>query len=407
MQYWAMVLRTPKTRDFYFQAMSNLLEWLPDIDTPDALLQLSDGDAVDVIRKYSYKYEQEGKQKMAQMVKTVFKSFFAANNRELQSVHLKVRKVAKTTKTYTKIVPTKEQVYAMADASPSLRDRAIILTLWQSGLRNQTLRNLTVRHIKEGLLNGDIPLKIEITPDIDKKNLREPYYTFLDKDAIDAVKTYLGQRSPIPDLPSEEPLFTSTLKRSGKIHPVSDAAVRRAVKTAARNAGIDDTRIWPHCLRAGFYNMLVGKVDDVEREFMFGHEMGVRSHYFASQWEEKLKNAYLDVGWRRESLGLTKEDVRTEIIGALMGKIDDMELAPIARKLGISPQQIRSMIQRIRSHGANEETEALIHTEQYSTSNNRETRLIDEDALCEHLNDGWEFIKELSSGRIVVKKAVN
>jgi integrase len=385
--------------------MSNLLEWRSEVDTPDALLQLSDVDAVDVIRKYSFKYEQEGKLKMAQMVKTVFKSFFAANNRELRSPHLRVRKVAKTKRTYTKIVPTKDQVYAMADASPSLRDRAIILTLWQSGLRNQTLRNLTIGHVKEGLLNGDIPLKLEITPDIDKKNLREPYYTFLETDAVDAVTTYLGQRGPIADLPSEEPLFASTLKPGGVTRPVSDAAVRRAVKTAARNAGIDATRIWPHCLRAGFYNMLFGKVDDVEREFIFGHEMGVHSHYFAPQWEEKLKNAYLDVGWRRESLGLTKEDVRTEIIGALMGKIDDAELAPIARKLGISPQQIRAMIQRIKSRGASEETEALIHTEQYPTSNNRETRLIDEDALCEHLDQGWEFIKELSSGRIVVKKA--
>jgi hypothetical protein len=30
--------------------------------------------------------------------------------------------------------------------------------------------------------------------------------------------------------------------------------------------------------------------------------------------------------------------------------------------------------------------------------------LIDEDMLCDHLNQGWEFIKELVSGRIVVKR---
>jgi site-specific recombinase XerD len=407
MKYWDMVLRTPKTKDFYFSTMSTFLEWVstPEVSTPDELLALSRVEAVDRIRKFSFKYDHEGKAKMAQMVKTVFKSFFAANNRELKSSHLKVHKVSRTKKTYTKIVPTKTQVYAMADAATNLRDRAVVLTLWQSGLRNATLRNLAVDHVKEGLVEGHVPLKIDVTPDIDKKNLREPYYTFIDQDAIEAIKRYLHARGDIPTIASDEPLFASNLRTDEQPRPMSDTSVRRAVKNAARNAGINPKRIWPHCLRSAFYNMLVGKVDDVEREFLFGHALGVRNHYFAPQWTDKLRAAYLAVGWRRLSTTLTKEDVRTEVISALMGKLGDAELAPIAGKLGITPQQIRAMIQRIRVTGSAEETEALLQTERaYYNDSNGESKLVSEEALCKHINEGWELVKELASGKILMKK---
>lgn len=410
MKYWDMALRAPRTKDFYFQTMCRFLEWVgrPDVGTPDDLLRLSDSEAVDLIRKFSHMYEREGREKMAQMAKTVLKSFYAANSRELRSPHLKVRKVSKTKRTYSKIVPTKDEVYSMADAATSLRDRAVVLTLWQSGLRNSTLRNLTVGHVKEGLLKGEIPIKIDVTPDIDKKNLREPYYTFVDRDAVEAIRKYLGTRGDISKMSGDEPLFLSNLKLSGKGRPMSDAAVRRAVKNSAKNAGMDPKGIWPHCLRSSFYNMLVGKVDDVEREFMFGHVMGVRGHYFAPQWVEKLRNAYLSVGWGRASITVTKEDVRTEVISALMGKISDAELTPIASKLGISPQMIRSMIRRMGVKASEEETRALLETERDARNggdcNHCESKLISEEELCSHINEGWDLVRELSSGRILVKR---
>jgi site-specific recombinase XerC len=408
MKYWDMALVTPKTKDVYFRTMGKFLEWvdLPEISSPDDLLELSDSGAVDLIRKFSHKYEVEGKRKMSQMVKTVLKSFYSANNRQLTSPHLKVHKVPKTKRTYNRIVPTKKEVYLMADAATSLRNKAVVLALWQSGLRNNTFNNLTIGHVKEALLKREVPLKIDITPDIDKQNLREQYYTFIDYDAIEAIRRHLRTRGDISTINEEEPLFLSNL--DGEKKALSDAAVRRAVKNSARNAGLNPDRIWPHCLRSSFYNMLVEKVDDVEREFLFGHAMGVRSHYFAPQWVEKLRSSYSNVGWGRSSLTMTKEEVRTEVIGALMGKISDAELAPIAGKLGISPQQIRTMIRRIRADGSEEETEALLETERNNgncNNNHCESKLIPEGELCQHIDSGWDLVKELSNGKLLVKRA--
>ena len=38
------------------------------------------------------------------------------------------------------------------------------------------------------MLKNEVPLKIDITPDIDKKSLTEPYYTFIDEGAIGALE---------------------------------------------------------------------------------------------------------------------------------------------------------------------------------------------------------------------------
>ena len=387
MKNWDMSLRSSKTKDLYYRTMHLFLGWDGvknlGLETPEDLLELSDSEAVDVIWRFSHQYTEQEKHKMAEMVKTIFKSFFTANNRDLRSPHLKVQKVPRKKRTHNRIVPTKEQVYLMADAAPSLRDKAAILVLWQSGLRNSTFRNLTVRHVKKGLVEGEVPLKIDITPDIDKSNLRETYYTFIDRSAIEALRRYLNTRGEPAHIDENEPLFLSSTRG---IKEMSDTSLRSLVNRAARNAGLDEGLIWPHCLRAAFYNMLVGKVDDVEREFMFGHAMGVRRHYFASQLVDKLRNAYSSVGWGRPGAGVTKEQVRSEVISTLMGQVSDEELEPIAKNLGITAEQIRALVKRLRPEPV-EDCQ----------------KVVTEEELPHYLQDGWRVVTALPSGNVIIE----
>ena len=62
-----------------------------------------------------------------------------------------------------------------------------------------------------------------------------------------------------------------------------------------------------------------------------------------------------------------------------MGKISDAKLAPIAQKMGISPQLIREMIMRIGMLESEEETEALLEMEgKKRNGNNCESKMISE-----------------------------
>lgn len=325
---WEISLRSTKTKELYFRTLHNLISNFlsnPSIKNPDDLLKLDDRDAIDLIRKFSYSYTSSGKQKMGELAKTILKSFYLANSRELKSPHLKVHKVPRSSKTYNRIVPIKEQVYQLADASMGLRDRALILVMWQSGLRNSTIRNLRVGHVKDLLLKSESSLRIDITTDIDKKSLGEAYYTFIANDGIDALRNYLSTRGKLEDISGEEPLFLSNLP--GTVRPLTDVGVLRILKRAAKRAGLDPKRIWPHCLRASFYNMLVGRVDDTLREFLFGHGIGIRTHYFAPQQVDKVKEAYSAVDWNRTKIVKVEElkEEREKEKQILLSRIADLQ----------------------------------------------------------------------------------
>jgi len=90
-----------------------------------------------------------------------------------------------------------------------------------------------------------------------------------------------------------------------------------------------------------------------------------------------------------------------------------------ARALGIDPMRIR--IERQREMGReltwDEEFKLLqdqirklvVHPVKLNGENNRryETKLVTEKELVDHLNDGWEIVKELSSGKIIIKRPLN
>ena len=149
-----------------------------------------------------------------------------------------------------------------------------------------------------------------------------------------------------------------------------------------------------------------------DKEFLMGHTLPSHKAPYHNANLETLAQRYMQLDWE-EKPTLTKEEVRTEVIAALMGKITDVELAPIADKLNISPEQIRTMIRRIREEGREEETEALIKSERkqrQKKDNNpgnpikNESKLVTEEEVTEYINNGWDLIKELNSGKILIKR---
>jgi site-specific recombinase XerC len=80
-------------------------------------------------------------------------------------------------------IPSSEEVLRMADAAPSPRDRAVILCMYTSGIRESTIRAIKYKDIKADL--GSDTIFVPIYPEMKKvvhKTCKNniPYYTFFD-----------------------------------------------------------------------------------------------------------------------------------------------------------------------------------------------------------------------------------
>ncbi|MGB9660105.1 MAG: tyrosine-type recombinase/integrase [Nitrososphaerales archaeon] len=144
---------------------------------------------------------------------TFFKSNGFKNEKELELPNYPVPARYRKRPEYP---PTKDEVLHMANASGSVMNRAIILFLYSTGLRNSTLRALCYGDVKEGLERGEKNLLININPEMKKRipsackgNI--PYHVFTSEEATEALKLYLVWRSEKHGPPrDDEPLFIST-----------------------------------------------------------------------------------------------------------------------------------------------------------------------------------------------------
>ena len=96
-------------------------------------------------------------------------------------------------------IPTSEEIYKMAYASGSTRNKALVLALYTSGLRNSTLRALLYRDVKDELENGLEILNVPVYPEMKKivedigiLASRDP--VAIDKAAIDLVEAKAGMK---------------------------------------------------------------------------------------------------------------------------------------------------------------------------------------------------------------------
>ncbi len=200
---------------------------------------------------------------------------------EVYSVPARYRKVLEH-------IPSSEEILRMADAALSVRDRAMVLCAYTSGLRDSTFRALRYKDVKDDLANDTVlvPIYPEMKRVLDKacKN-NIPYFTFFDALSTEALRSYLRDRErrfgPIED---EEVLFppgagaSHLARHRSRLRPLGDADFGRIVKKAARNAGIKEWKGGPpprpaKVLRGGGEEEEAGRRDDGEedQEFLMGH----------------------------------------------------------------------------------------------------------------------------------------
>ncbi len=400
--------------------------------TPDQLIKLKEEKLSELVQVYAAKMKRIGRSRthINGVIKRL-KTFARCNKLELdvKSYHMPSR--YRATAEY---IPTKEEIYSMADAARSPRDRAMLLCLWSSGTRVSTLLALNYGDIKEELEADEKILTILIFPEM-KERMADackggiPYTTFISTEAVLALKIYLRERDerygPIED---DDPLFATDWNQIAR----ADRAKRRStrmtvskmVHRTARRAGIKQwTDIHPHSLRKAFKTVMVtptldgGHMDVGTQEFLFGHVLpGSQDPYYDKTKLDYHKAEYSKLNFARETAGpegadLVLSTLRLALTGT--GKdpekiVNDYVLAKhgssLPWKLWEMEKQTKLFQEAMEWAQTHETTEeAVTGTEPEATKITKD-KVIDVDELEEYLERGWVFVSNVGSDRCVVRQ---
>jgi len=205
----------------------------------------------------------------------------------------------------------------MADCACSLRDRAIILTLYSTGLRNSTLRALRIKDVKKELLAGQDNIMIPVYPEMRQVDSAAckggiPYYTFLCDEGTQALRLYLEDRNErFRGISDDEPLFCTEYnqfpREERKKKTLTSRELQILTKQAARRAGLAKWQlVHPHALRKTYEAVLRSQLIDGSnldvktQEFLMGHILpGSQDNYYDSSKIEAMRTLYSNLRFGR------------------------------------------------------------------------------------------------------------
>jgi len=350
--------RSKSSREKYLRHVNQFCRWTDLI--PQELTKLSSEQAQLLVQRFAD--ELAKKDRSRAYVNTVIKrlrTFFRVNG-YIRDRELNVKRYFVPTR-YRKIpeyIPTKEEIYSMADAADGQRNRTIILTLFSSGLRVSTLCGLNHGDIAHELEASEPYLMIPVYSEMKERvpdacKGRIPYYTFICPEAGEALRSYLRYREErYGPIGIKDPLFHSdwTLwpRRERSSKRLGRRGVGLIVKRAARLAGIQPWKyVTPHCLRKTFESVLRsptvdrGRMDKGTQEFFMGHILpGTQDVYYDKTKVEFHRDEYAKLDFS---------------IGRVRVKVVD--------------------------------------------------RLIDLAELEKHLSDSWMFVAKISDHKVVVRRS--
>lgn len=206
-----------------------------------------------------------------------------------------------------------EQVKVLVDHARTPRDRAIILTLFQSGMDVSTLCSLKYGDVAEGFDKDEHPLKLELY----RPKTGVEYYTFLGKDAVQALRAYVADmKARGVDFSNDASLF---LKERGK-QTLTTNLVQNMMKDVAVRSGLVDEKnngkafnpLSPHALRESFGSLMINSgVPDTIVDFWLGHSIGEMAEAYKGVQFESLKQIYLE---REKLISISAVEVDVEEI---------------------------------------------------------------------------------------------
>lgn len=270
------------------------------------------------------------------------------------------------------------------------RNRAIIMVLYETGVRVNALQDFTLGMFKSFLYpTTDAPIKILITPEIDTK-LRAyniPFYhTYIAQDGCEYLKNYIDKLlEENPHLPDDYKLFD--------IHKTQ---ILRIVKRLASNRGIPKGHVWTHLLRKSFRRVLNNStLDEDTKDYLFGHVCkGSRENYF-DRADTEIRAKYSRLNFRGETeeakvlkIELEKErKLRTDLVSQLP-QIIHLEVE----------KRVKASLDVMRARGEIQSTQEPTY----------ETTIVPDSDLQGYLDlieQGWKR-EDRINGQLILKRAI-
>ncbi|WP_309492753.1 site-specific integrase [Candidatus Hecatella orcuttiae] len=410
---WIDNYRSKETREAYMRCLETVVKETG--LSPGRLVKLPVDRARHAVMGVVRKLVQDGKLTMAKQIQIALKGFFEANDKELKFKRAEqVKRVSK--KVHAQITPTQEEIYRMVDALPEKRNKAIILCLFQSGVRVGCLCRWTYGLVKDQLYPEiKVPTVLKITNEIDTKlsGYGLPYYyTFLQAEAAQALRDYLDERKAKEgELKPEDPVFAPLTSKATK-EGIDEVRVLEVVKRAAKSIGLDPRGVWTHTLRKSFRKVLyAANIEDDMAEALMGHKLrGSKESYFDKKDLREIAANYMRANFSRATVQVTEEawkEIRRqqlrrdmkELYGVDLEELLRPKIAKMKRPLTID-EELETLESKVRELWG-----MKLAKKQEPNGSGLEHRIVREVELVDLLNQGWEMVKELRDGRILVRKS--
>ncbi len=225
---------------------------------------------------------------------------------------------------------TLEQIKEFFDKANSFRDKAIILTMFQSGLAVNEICKLNYGHVARDLDEARLPLMVEMVRDKNSKRFR----TCLGADAAKYLKLYLETRQNLTD---DSPLFTVERSRGSDDDRITRGAIQMRFREIAQGLSYIDLNdgemnpARPHSMRSAFRSRLTGKLDEDIIEYLMGHAISETKRTYINMPDEELRELYanfehllsVETTSKIVNAGLDKQ--ASEIDEKYNRKIEDLE----------------------------------------------------------------------------------
>jgi integrase len=372
-----------ETKKAYLKALSFFFGWRKE-DPDEFILKVKEGkvDPVQVLQDFVFYLSKAGYSPNSIHLFYILVRKFIKVNVEKKFDWSLVEKPRKRVLEQDRI-PSKEELKQILEYA-TLKDKVAVLLLVSSGVRVGTLVKLKVKDVDLNRYN-DIGV-VYVRPETTKEG--EGYVTFITPEAKRYLTEWLEYRKRKNEQIDEE----------SKIIPLKNATsinVRwiRMLKKSAKDKKAKRFYLYHvHTLRKFFRTSLdlAGVSPDV-RERLMGHAGGYLAGSYFRPSEEQLANEY-----RKAIQHLTIFETTS------LEELQKQQLINLARVLIKDESKIAQIEQLLKKKRSEE---AIVELRKIVQQNSYEYKAVSVNELIEHLNNGWEIVKEVGGSQVIIRKA--